>query len=209
MQRAVAARAQRQRPPDDLFLGDSNRINPRALRVHDGTSNPLGLHRPGPRYITTGDPISDAAIGFNDATEQAYEERHCYDTNAWRGTRDEQQSLSFQVPGGPSPNQVQGQGEFCTLDDGSRGITVMKGGKLVCAPIGSRDHAAFIDSVYDARAREDAEAWKKPPPSMAPNPPWAGYRPSKGNTDPGQRDGVADAYREYNSYMENAWRAKG
>jgi len=190
LQRAVAARAQRQRPPDDLFLGDSNRVNPRALRVHDGSGNPLGMHRPGPRYVSTGDAISDAAIGFNDAAEQAYQDELIRSSNAWR-TDAEQQALSFQIPTSASAsNQVQGLGsigDYCTLDDGTRGIVARRGNKLTCVPLNSQD---ALDAVYARREFEDSEAWRKPPPGQ-PGDIWqqpmsSAFKPypSMGNTDP-------------------------
>ena len=103
--------------------------NGRPLRLSDGTSDPLFGHRPGNRYLTTGDQFTDDARHVENlrrayanedraakpqqvqdsqhqALIDAYNEADFYAENSWRLSKGlyydgEQQSLSFAVPRGP------------------------------------------------------------------------------------------------------------
>jgi hypothetical protein len=160
LQRSVAEASRRRGVPTNdrgqpLFVGDSNTVDFRALFVHDGSGQRCGpgLHRPGSRYVSSGDMVADAAMGFHrDALEAAMDEERARSSNAWRGTHDTGQRTA------PS---------YQTLDEARRDAA------LAYEEVRIRDSNLW--RTQDAQ--QQSLSFVTPGgagPNMAPTPPWAG-----------------------------------
>jgi hypothetical protein len=141
-----------------MFAMDAVQRSVAHARVTDGSGDPSGLHRPGPRVI------ADAAM--RDAKQAAYDEYRRDIENAWRGDAKE------------TWGEV---GDQCTVreggrDEGSPGHLRRVGNRLVCVPdkptrrasdgltldaleAQHRQNMADVYAAYDARIRE---MWRNP-----------------------------------------------
>jgi hypothetical protein len=140
-------------------------------RLHDGSGDPLSLHRPGPR-------INDGI----DRTEtaRAYEQMCRDSAEAWRrGPGGQQDAGSANYGYTPAPGLRVGEfiagreGDECMTDDRSPGRLVSENGRLVCratrrdsAPawrpdLSLPDSEAIKAQARAEAARDQAEAWRK------------------------------------------------
>jgi len=169
VQRSVAEASRRRGEPTNdrgqpSFVGNSNTVDFRALFVHDGSGQRggPGLHRPGSRFVSSGDMVADAAMGFHrDALEAAMDEERARSSNAWRGSHDTGQRTA------PS---------YQTLDEARRDAA------LAYEEVRIRDSNLW-------RTRQDAQqqslSFVTPGgagPNLSPNPPWAGTLAAPGES---------------------------
>lgn len=152
-------------------------IDDRAKRlgVTDGTDNPLGLHRPGPRMIADADERERAAA----IKEKAYADAERADAEAWRGDRRKRKrtydpqgrliSTTEEEEIDDATDMIEGAACTCKGMEypeayGAPGHLRMRGGQLVCVPDDLSSDAATVDpreQAYADAEAADRDAWRR------------------------------------------------